>query len=166
MKRPSNSQSVQEKVDKLFSMYGQYIPDDKKADFKDQLGRKLRGIERISIRVVRKTINRLEVKLEAEEYCAKGLNQALEELEEKLSKLRDTDWIDWNKEKPEPGKAVIVHVNTGFITVGYRKKASEGYDDTIQLFGDTDGFADEGDIITHWQPLPVTPIQEELNGTV
>lgn len=65
-------------------------------------------------------------------------------------------WIDVKMKDPELGIGVILHLNSGFITVGYRGRDDNG-NYWWQLFGDIGFAADQNDYVTHWMFLPTPP---------
>lgn len=70
------------------------------------------------------------------------------------------EWISILDKMPEAGKGVLIVLNTGYITVGYRKIKPGGRSHNWQMFGDNDciGVDAENDYITHWMPLPDPPV--------
>ena len=64
-------------------------------------------------------------------------------------------WINIKHKRPELGIGVLIYLNGGFITVGYRHKIKEEY--FWQLFGDTEMIVNSNDEVTHWMPLPEPP---------
>lgn len=65
-------------------------------------------------------------------------------------------WIDIDIERPEFGRGVILHLHSGFRTIGYRKRIEAEV--WWQLFGDTEFLIPKGDYVTHWMPLPEPPL--------
>jgi len=67
------------------------------------------------------------------------------------------EWIKTARKLPEYGKGVLILLNTGLMTVSYRKEKNIGYD--WQLFGDTEGSLVVGmfDYVEYWMPLPEPP---------
>lgn len=71
---------------------------------------------------------------------------------------QEDGWIDINDERyPKIGIAVMVHLKSGYISVGYRKETENGV--YWQIFGD---IIEEPnyDSITHWMPLPKSPLNK------
>ena len=67
-------------------------------------------------------------------------------------------WIsvrDMDAPYPELGMAVMIHLKSGYISVGYRKL----YEGSVswQLFGDIAPLVQGDDYLTHWMPLPSPP---------
>lgn len=80
-------------------------------------------------------------------------------LEERIKVLEG--WINmFDVRYPELGVAVLVHLKSGYITVGYRKQEQDGV--YWQLFGDVIDNHNK-DQITHWKPLPSPPINNINN---
>ena len=77
-------------------------------------------------------------------------------------------WIDASDDKvprPEFGKAVLVRLKSGYISVGYRKVEANGgsFKTTAwQIFGDIID-AQNSDELTHWMPLPKAPSSKTNN---
>lgn len=72
--------------------------------------------------------------------------------------MKQEHWIDILKVEPAAGQAVLVALNTGLITVGYRKLKKNSHN--WQLFGDIDVSLvvnTETDFVTHWMLLPDPP---------
>ncbi len=68
------------------------------------------------------------------------------------------NWIDILKEEPTAGKGVLIALNSGLITIGYRRLKKNSHD--WQLFGDIDVSLvvnPKTDFVTHWMPLPMHP---------
>lgn len=67
------------------------------------------------------------------------------------------NWISVLDQTPPGGQGVLIALNTGLITVGYRKLKHNSHD--WQLFGDIDfmGVDKNNDYVTHWMQLPAPP---------
>lgn len=65
------------------------------------------------------------------------------------------NWINIDKSKPELGIAVLIHLKSDYISIGYRKEV----DNKVfwQVFGDIIETINNTDEITHWMPLPEIP---------
>jgi len=66
------------------------------------------------------------------------------------------NWISILDEEPKAGQGVLIALNTGLITVGYRKLKKNSHD--WQVFGSLEflGLVKD-DYVTHWMPLPSPP---------
>ena len=81
---------------------------------------------------------------------------------EEVCEAENDGWISINDRLPEFGKGILIHLSNEFITVGYRSKSvSNGFSQKYswQLYGDKDSdlLIKNGDVITHWMPLPKPP---------
>lgn len=66
-------------------------------------------------------------------------------------------WISIDNRLPLPGQAVLVALYSGIVTVAYRKTINGKK--TWQLYGPIQDICDiDNDYITHWMPLPKSPI--------
>lgn len=65
-------------------------------------------------------------------------------------------WVSIDEEKPEEGRAVNVHMKSGYITVAYIKSVGKPLRSWI-CFGSVFDVISEDDEVTHWQPLPSPP---------
>lgn len=104
----------------------------------------LTGVKNIRVRV--EFANRMLAL--AEEYALHSRKEAEQQR-----------WIPFSKEnRPELGKGVLIRLDNGFITVGYTKDTAHGR--FWQVFGPLDIFqVDKDNEVTHWQPLPGSPIK-------
>lgn len=74
------------------------------------------------------------------------------------------NWICILQRKPPEGQGVLLALNTGVITVGYRKMKLGGKSHNWQIFGDLNNLGLQPyDYVTHWMPLPEPP-DFKLNG--
>jgi len=92
----------------------------------------------------------------AEELYPKKWEELIREAFIKGYQKRE-EWKAAKVELPEYGQGVLICLNTGLITIGYRIKGVSSRD--WQIFGDTDIslVIEDGDYITHWKPLPQPP---------
>lgn len=84
------------------------------------------------------------------------VDSSVEIIEEAIQALSQSEWIETEKVTPELGKGVLIVLENGFITIGYRVKTDVGYN--WQLFADFDTLqVDKATKVTHWMPLPQPP---------
>tara|TARA_R110002012_G_C11266734_1_gene568864 strand:+ start:300 stop:566 length:267 start_codon:yes stop_codon:yes gene_type:complete len=82
-------------------------------------------------------------------------NESLQSTEPKaLIIQRVINWVAFDNKKPVLGKAVLILLKSGYMTVGYRTKDASGF--LWQLFGDI-GCHFENEEITYWAELPKPP---------
>ena len=71
-----------------------------------------------------------------------------------------SNWISVKDKMPESKKGVIIHLTSGFITVGYLT-SNTPHERKWQLFGDkVTLFVEDATEVSHWQPLPEPPKRE------
>lgn len=78
--------------------------------------------------------------------------------------MKNEQWIDIADSYPQLGQGVLIALNTGVITIGYRQSKLNGRSHNWQIFGDLEFLGlHKHDYVTHWMELPKPPNFNEKN---